>query len=1776
MSLNRNKWLVNTLAFVLVCVGFLLISGEASAVDDYEHSMTFTPDNQNGDPEQLVQFSITIENTGDKDDTYDMSVTNSTVPAGYTAYIIPTEISVDDGDSGTATLFVKIANRTNPTAKAGETAQISFKSKSQHTDDGGQTKTQTAGIIVNHVYGTTITAIEGEKNVNPNENVKYHLTVKNTGGNDEDSVTISFSANGVDQWDITPQPSTLTLAIGGVGHFNLSVTPDIEAVAGLKSVSVIATSGDTETKSSTSITVKVNQLPALQVDKVGSSSKDVEAGKRVYYSFDVTNKGNAVDTFNLVVDTSSLPTGWVASLDQDKISNLGIDENITLTDVLVVKAPDDAAAEAETSIIVTISSDYNSSVNSTYTSRTTVLQNFEPKLSIVGEDTMSAKPEEQVNFTIKIANDGNGEDDISLALIGGNSSWGQLGGSSFILEAGTNDTTTLRVTPPKDTEAKNGYILIVRAISEDGETTNSKNIYINVQQIYEVSVQVSGDSSKKGDPGDELSYQILVKNKGNGDDTFTLSLEGEKAAWGSILDEVELTSGESTTVNLTVNIDDDATVGDNDIIVRGTSEDNPSVNDTGTVKVSVNKQFKVDVIVSSMSGDPGSTITYNVRIQNEGTGVDTFSVSIDDYPEGWSVDPVSFQVEDVPAGGEEIVNLSVSIRSGENNKAFTINLTASSDEARKENPPKYVNTTVGIITVVNQEYWIEFDLDNPGDINVDATVGVPTSVNFDVVNKGTDDDVISMSATAPDGWTSVSFSSNYVSVAEGGQESVSLFVTVPEDTADQVYDIVVKGVSDCDTCDAEGAKSNYELTFKVDVTLARGVEISADVITVSKLPGTTANFTIDLKNIGDGADTIILSILDDDLSWASLNRTQVSLEKEKTGSVTVSVTLPTYDLATLTNQERTALQSTNYEIQIKAKSAGDLSQSDNVDLTTVIGQIYGAKIEVIGADSVTSYPSTETDSDERTEKFTFKLTNTGNKQDTISDNIIATQFPDEWVVELYQASTCASAFSGSVGAGQSKYLYLCATPDQDSDIGNYTILTEFSPNAGTEIAEIVSVSLEVASPRRELTATAIDSFKEIYPEYDGSSTQNSVKFKVKLDNTGSNLDTFIPEIESTLEDDWTVTFWQDSSKTQSWSAAGVAIEDGELDDLWVFVEVDDEADEGNETIDISIRDDEDDPNARADVTLTVIVQRPELTVEPADISLEIDGAAGNASSVKDGDTVVILVDVENTGTADADDVRVEVFYYPKKAPTESEVMSNPEWTGFVFDDAKNTYINVLYDKETNIKSTNTKSIASDDWVIEGGEWYVEARVDYDEDDSNGKILEPNENNNDGRYAELLRVKPDLSIDSMRIDSKYAGDPPAQVPNTDDTVTFTVTVSNKGAADVQNARLYITADSSSDNERLTERSNKDYVKFDVDAGEITDVRFRWKAVQDEWSSFRAEVNPVCDDVDIQEFECESEGDGFASETDRMFDELNRYTDNEYPTTGVFQQSDAEVKFEVLPDFKIKKVVMDPNDPEIGEVVEVTVTIENIGNSDWQISSKPLTVVFEDGTGTELTTSVGESINRDDSIEVKFTWTVPDEDDDTLSLTFTIDAGSGSFEIQQCDNCDESQPSSNGGKDNDEYPMELAVELPAVLGEIEAITYLTERDLVRGVPLIIPVVGLIALLALSVPLMMYRRRSGGKSDSKDDEEESEEGDEDQAVAPPAKIGVAIVSTIDGKTANVKVPSNMPVNKLLQNCVGKFPLPHANFAVMLNGVAVDINLSLGDAGLTDGCQVDLVPLE
>ena len=60
MSLNLKNWFANTLALALMCFGLLLITGVASA-DAYDHKMTVSPSSQSGDPEEQLQYTITIE-----------------------------------------------------------------------------------------------------------------------------------------------------------------------------------------------------------------------------------------------------------------------------------------------------------------------------------------------------------------------------------------------------------------------------------------------------------------------------------------------------------------------------------------------------------------------------------------------------------------------------------------------------------------------------------------------------------------------------------------------------------------------------------------------------------------------------------------------------------------------------------------------------------------------------------------------------------------------------------------------------------------------------------------------------------------------------------------------------------------------------------------------------------------------------------------------------------------------------------------------------------------------------------------------------------------------------------------------------------------------------------------------------------------------------------------------------------------------------------------------------------------------------------------------------------------------------------------------------------------------------------------------------------------------------------------------------------------------------------------------------------------------------------
>ena len=60
----------------------------------------------------------------------------------------------------------------------------------------------------------------------------------------------------------------------------------------------------------------------------------------------------------------------------------------------------------------------------------------------------------------------------------------------------------MRVSAPKGTLAQNGYVITVRATSEDGITMYDRNVFLNVDQVFDISVSIAGQTKKSGDPGD--------------------------------------------------------------------------------------------------------------------------------------------------------------------------------------------------------------------------------------------------------------------------------------------------------------------------------------------------------------------------------------------------------------------------------------------------------------------------------------------------------------------------------------------------------------------------------------------------------------------------------------------------------------------------------------------------------------------------------------------------------------------------------------------------------------------------------------------------------------------------------------------------------------------------------------------------------------------------------------------------------------------------------------------------------------------------------------------------------------------------------------------------------------------------------------------------------------------------------------------------------------------------------------------------------------------------
>ena len=1090
MHFNRlfRTLIIIGIVTILALIATELLSSNANAAD-YDCSVYMDDDenDKTGLPEDKIYYALTVENTGDIKDKYYLNASASPWPVSLSMQKTPDVLSDKTYDFTVTVTIPEWANASDRQAITITATSVAV----------GESISASITLYAEcrQEFDLDLSGISGEptsKAVDPGEDTYFLLNITNN-GNGEDDIDFSVDKGDYTDWVVIFSSNSVTLEKrGDWTHINVTVTCPNSADAGKISLQIIGTShGDPDEESdSQTVVPDVTYIPDFTVLPYGGNQKTVDPKESIVYGATIENKGNDEDTFHFsIVPGSWLADGWNASLDYNSIT-ISQDESVNLASLLTVNAPD-GLADDEANIVVNVTSD-DGALTKTLNTRTKINQEFDPAITIVGGTSKSVDPGDDVEFTVQVINNGNGEDEITLSIMNDDQapgSWGSFSDSSVTLEAHANTTITLTVTPPSDASyLDEGYTMRIFGTSEDGENvTTIKTLKVNVNKDYDLSVTVSGASTQKADPDGTVDFTISIKNKGNAEDTILLTLFAEDASWkpewGSIVSSVDLNSDQSTDVTLSVNIPVDAAKADYKIGIKGTSDEDPSpnpVNKTTEVIVSVNQTYDIIITIpaSQKSADVNSQVDYELEIKNDGTGNDTLTLKVTVYPDGWQV---NFNQSTLVLGARETakVTMSVETPTSEAAMAFFVNFTATSQNAPESEPVVEIGST---ITTINQTF--EFDI-TPNPDYKSVQPGDTIEFNISFMNKGTGDDNIKVEKGGdfPDTWT-VSIASD-VSIALGRTVFKTLTVSIDDETLKGEYHITLTGTSDDDPHDPPFSKG-VSITINVEQEFNLTSSISVDTLSVDPFPQNLVHkvsFQFTVNNTGTGQDKFEFSSEFDATpvrknGWSvAFDPETIDLGVKEEGQVSAIITVPfkenigTYALTiTVTSQGDSSVTST-------LKVFIDVNQTYSLDLVTNFNsqQITPSKIE----------------SELKDINFTITVTNTGTGDDKFFLSLLG--LPEGWFMNL-------AGNTGILTEGQSGDFTLNLRVPGREEPATYIVELIATSDGRPTVIENITLQI-VVDELHTLEITTNEPIKK-------GDVNNFTHFDIVVTNKGTGFDTF--------------------------------------------------------------------------------------------------------------------------------------------------------------------------------------------------------------------------------------------------------------------------------------------------------------------------------------------------------------------------------------------------------------------------------------------------------------------------------------------------------------------------------------------------------------------------------------------------------------------------------------------------------------------------------------------
>jgi uncharacterized membrane protein len=375
------------------------------------------------------------------------------------------------------------------------------------------------------------------------------------------------------------------------------------------------------------------------------------------------------------------------------------------------------------------------------------------------DDEATAFREESVEFVVSIENTGQGNDTFAITLTGEGAPWATPSHSSVTLQEGGTAEVIVQVSVPDDAD-EDTYEIQLTATSEDGVTEDSAMMAVHVL-VDGVDVEAATDLTETWREI-IVTLEFNVTNTGQGNDTFTLVVEGEMASWAVLSDEELLVEeGETELVIMEVTPPDDADAGFYEFTLLATSA-NGVTNDSDMSRVHVwVTGVELSADVTSIKGYREDQLRFDFDVKNTGQERDVFTMTHmgGDWAESliFSSNPVALDPDESGS-----VSITVILSSTIDEGVYSFEVTATSSDA-------VVNTTLALSVDVTVN-GVEISLSQTSII---ITKGKEKEVSLTITNTGQGSDTFNVLLLgAASNWTEAS--SKTVTLAEGASETITL------------------------------------------------------------------------------------------------------------------------------------------------------------------------------------------------------------------------------------------------------------------------------------------------------------------------------------------------------------------------------------------------------------------------------------------------------------------------------------------------------------------------------------------------------------------------------------------------------------------------------------------------------------------------------------------------------------------------------------------------------------------------------------------------------------------------------------------------------------------------------------------------------------------------------------------------------------------------------------------------------------------------------------------